>query len=377
VASSSPRWSRRHGDDKPLVDTGARTVYPDSMLRLALAALVVLAACDDSPVTIDDPAAFLAELRAAECAHLVRCRLFPDVATCEARMPYPGLPVELWISPPRDAAWPGHVAAGTMSYARDAAVACLASMRDLTCGRGDFARACFGVFRGAAPPGTVTSSPDECAAGGWRESTCNGACCTGTCETGDGVIDTGSTGAEGERCGPVPDGFESCQPRLTCREGVCVRLGAGDECAANVECPAGLACNGTCGPRPAEGDACVRRDGEDTCDHVGLRCDSTGHCRRFAVEGEACTADGAVPCRAGLACDDATGRCVGVLPGGAPCSEFPLCADGFYCDLFDADAVCAPKLLAGEACDWDSDCASGACVVGSDGHVCASVGACP
>jgi hypothetical protein len=339
------------------------------MIRLVFAALVVLSACGDLTRTIDDPAVFLAELRTAECEHLVGCRLFPDAATCQARIPYPGLFFDIWISPPGEAAWPGHVAAGTMSYSPEQAAACVAALRDLTCSRGDFPDDCFGVFRGAAPPGTVTSSPDECAFG-WTPESCDGACCTGTCSAGGGIIGTWSDGAEGARCGLVPDGFQSCQARLACDEGTCVRLGAGDECLANIDCPAGLACNGVCGPSREEGETCVRVNGEDTCDHVGLWCDTTDHCRRFAVEGEACTED--QPCRRGLLCDETAGRCRAVLAEGEPCGDFRVCADGLFCP-FVSGAVCTPWLEAGAACDMHTDCVSGACVA----SVCAPVTTCP
>jgi hypothetical protein len=340
------------------------------MMRLVIAALVVLSACGDLTRTIDDPAVFLAELRTAECEHLVGCHLFPDAATCQARLAYPGLPFDIWISPPGEALWPGYVAAGTMSYSPEQAAACVSSLRELTCSGTDFPDACFGVFRGAAPPGTVTSSPDECAFG-WEPESCGGECCAGTCAAGRGVVDTGSDGREGERCGLVEHGFQSCWPRLACREGTCVRLGAGDECLANIECPAGLACNGVCESSRAEGETCVRRDGEDTCDHVGLRCDATDHCRRFAVESEACSQD--QPCRRGLLCDDTAGRCRAVLEAGAPCDGFGVCADGLFCPYFASDAVCTPLLEAGATCDMHTDCVSGACLA----EVCAPVTTCP
>jgi hypothetical protein len=354
------------------------------MLRLALSALVVLAACGDTTASIDDPAEFLAELRTAECDRLVTCHVFADVAQCEARLSFPGLPHEIWISPPGDEAWLGHVEAGTMAYSGERAALCIQEMRSPVCGRYEPGPACFGVFRGIAPAGAVTSSPEQCDSRSWESSECEGTCCTGTCaaRSDDGVLVDGSGGAEGDRCGVIATGFESCQSRLACRDSRCVRLGDRDECLGNTECPAGKACDGgTCVPRREIGETCRRLiGGEDTCDHVGAWCDFTDTCRALALEGEACNNEGEAAdlelCRAGLQC--AAGRCAAVLAQGELCDVYVPCAEGLYCGgITDAGVVCAPKLAGGADCSENWDCASGRCDPSGDQPVCAPVVTCP
>jgi hypothetical protein len=88
-------------------------------VRAALAALAVLAlaSCDDpAPLVIDDPAVYLAELRAAECEHLVGCHVYTDTAQCAQRIVHPGLLHWTWGRPPGEPAWADNVASGTMSF---------------------------------------------------------------------------------------------------------------------------------------------------------------------------------------------------------------------------------------------------------------------
>jgi hypothetical protein len=347
------------------------------MQRLGIALSLVVAACDGSS-RIDDPAEFVALLRAAECEHLVACRVFEDTEQCAARMAFPGLPPSRWPSPPGDASWAAYVAAGTMTYLPEQAAVCIAAMRAPSCSVGHPVAACTRVFWGIAPAGTETSSPAECATGYWSTSSCSFGCCRGVCAqrpAGEPITILLVNG-EGEYCGPVPHGVASCENRLACRETVCVRLAAGEPCADNGECPHDMACNGTCAPRREIGQTCVLRGDADTCDHLGAWCDPSNHCAALALEGEPCDLeDQATPvlCQPDLGCDVQTRRCVAVRNLGEPCDVVVPCAAGLHCAVTEEGFVCLPKLAGGERCDEPTDCASGSC----SGFTCDPVTTCP
>lgn len=347
------------------------------MLRLALTIALVVAACDSAP-RIDDPAEFVALLRAAECERLVACRVFADTGQCAARRAFPGLPLDRWRSPPGDESWAAHVAAGTMAYFPEQAAVCIAAMRAVSCSVADPLTACSRVFWGIAPAGTETSDEEECAIGYWSSSFCRGTCCRGVCaqRTSETPLAIFLVNGEGEYCGPLPNGIASCEDRLACRDGTCVRLAAGEACSSNHVCPRDMACDGTCVPRRAIGQSCVRlRDG-DTCDHLGAWCDPRDRCAPLSLEGEPCNEwdeSNLVLCQPGLGCDAAIGRCVAVRNLGEPCDGLVPCAAGLHCAVEDIRFVCLPKLAGGEPCDEHDDCASGSC----GGVLCDPVTTCP
>jgi hypothetical protein len=338
--------------------------------------LVALAACDDSsPPVIADPAEFLAELAVAECEHLTRCGLYADTAQCTDRLAFPGLPYDTWLRPAIDPAWVDHVAGGTMSYSAARAGACVEGLRRASCNRGEGEPSCRSVFRGIAPAGTVTTSSDQCAHGGWSTIECDAACCTGACaEPGEPTGVLIHVVGEGESCGESAEGIFACEVRLTCVEGVCVRLAAGDTCYAGSSCPADMTCDGVCRPRDEVGEPCKRAGGWDTCNHLGVYCGLDERCHAFAVEDEACN-DADQLCRPGLRCDPDSQRCAAVYAAGEACGDLRLpCERGTFCGTTDDGPRCIAALADGAACFESFMCTSGYCD-GSTGQ-CATV-SCP
>jgi hypothetical protein len=328
-------------------------------IRAALA-VAFLVACGDAPSTIDDPAAFLAELRTAECEYLVGCGLYADAAQCAQRRGHPGLPFETWVPLPGDDAWPRNVAAGTMSYDGDRAAACIDTLRKGTCSPEEPMPSCWGVFRGTATAGTVTRSEAECASGYWSQQSCDDRCCTGTCggDAGGPILRAGPS-SEGEYCGADSTGFIVCVSHLACIDNTCVRLDAGDACEGNRVCPVGMSCDGTCGPRSEIGEVCTIGYGEDSCNRIGAYCGADGRCQSFGVEGDAC--DETSRCRPGLGCGPG-GRCVAVLAAGEACGLGVPCDTGLYCGTGDGESLrCIPKLGDGEPCENSEQCASHYC----------------
>ncbi len=143
------------------------------------------------------------------------------------------------------------------------------------------------------------------------------------------------------------EGFSDCARNLFCADGVCQdlcsqqELKAGEVCAKKEgdlttsvgSCGSGLYCDYAgatlkCTPLKGDGEACDAF--ENNCKE-GLACSSTDStCGPPPAEGEACTSI----CAANLTCD---GGVCGPLPGeGAPCTDFGECANGLDCD----DDVC-------------------------------------
>jgi hypothetical protein len=316
-------------------------------VRRALAALAVLAlaACDEpSPLVIDDPADYLAELRATECEHLVACHVFADAAQCTRRIDHPGLLHWTWGRPPGEPAWADNVAGGTMSFDPVQAGACIEAIRRGTCAPEERFSPCWKVFHGIAPDGTVTSSQSECASNLWLTMECDQACCTGICgsSTAPPVGQPVTIEGIGDFCGADRDGFQGCKSHLACRDNACVLLAAGDTCFGTIECPAGLVCDGRCRSRDELGDACSRGPDGDSCAHIGAWCGDDRRCQPVALEGETCSL--AAPCRYGLHCDPAAGRCIAVYAEGEACGATSApCDAGLECVSRDGDRPrCVP-----------------------------------
>jgi hypothetical protein len=320
--------------------------------RRAFATFVVLAglaaACDDdrSPLIIEEPAAYLAELRAAECEHLVRCHVFADAAQCAHRIEHPGLLHQVWSRPPGEAAWVDHVAGGTMRFDPVQAGACIEAVRRGACALEERFPACWKVFQGIAPVGAVTSSDEQCVNRYWSTMSCDEACCTGICGGGDGtpVGHPVTIDGIGDFCGADRDGFVSCPSHLACRDYACALLGG------TIECPAGLICDGRCRRRDELGERCTRGVDGDSCAHIGAWCGDDGRCQALALEDEACSA--AVPCRYGMHCDPDTSRCIAAYGEGEVCSSTSApCEAGLACRFVGDDARCVPTGVEPPVCD--------------------------
>lgn len=337
-------------------------------MRNALVALVVLlVACGDTPRSIDDPARYLVELRAAECAHLVACGVFADPAQCVARLDDPGLPPSIWSRPPGRSAWLYRVDDGAMTYAPERAGACIAALEDGLCSPGEQLTDCWQVFAGAMPAGATVGSPDECISGEWVPQPCDEACCPGVCTVPRNVVSPPVCSEDG-------DGVVGCPPHLACRDVVCVQLADGDTCFADDECPPGLVCDGRCRPRDEIGERCSARDGHDSCGHVAASCGPDGVCRALGAEGARC--DDSAPCRGDLHCDPARGSCVAIRSEGERCGDAIPCAAGLYCRATDDGERCVPQDRAGARCDRDEQCDSGTCAMVDDQQRCVAGARC-
>jgi hypothetical protein len=316
---------------------------------IAFAFAVAVAACSDDPApALDEPLAFLTQVRAAECDTMVRCRIFGSQEQCDVfrdlRLP---LPWGVTVVP--DVDWIDALAEGTAVYSPEDAAACLAAWRGDTCRRSAALDRCATAFRGIALGGATTSAREVCSAGFWEESVCSNACCVGRC----GRLVATPPRPEGTPC-VAGAGVRRCDANLTCVLGRCARLTTGDVCGDDLDCPPDLVCEGRCRPRLAIGDTCGR---QEACGDLGAYCGTDQRCRRLPTIGERCD-DGL--CAPGLACDLA-GRCAGFGYEGGPCEAFgvAVCGRGLHCDPFTA--TCAPQLPEGAGCTDSRDCSSGVC----------------
>ncbi len=182
---------------------------------------------------------------------------------------------------------------------------------------------------------------------------------------------------EGEPC----ERTEHCRKGLYCdpERGRCLAgPGEGEPCGDGVYCALGLACDFeriVCAPVPREGAPCALGErGPNVCAE-GLACLRVssgpgmrlGTCGPPPAEGEACAAEAV--CAEGLVCDFLTdGRNVCVPPKGEgePCMADRACVEGTFCDL--SLRRCAPRRPEGASCEHGNECAAGlACLPGPDG----------
>jgi hypothetical protein len=160
--------------------------------------------------------------------------------------------------------------------------------------------------------------------------------------------------------------------------------GPGDPCASDGECTAPVGGTSACLGQKCrwlfygkEGPCIAHYGGETTivfadvhatqgtlCDH-GFYCaasdgSETRTCHPYLARGQSCTA--AYQCTSKI-CEGpgcAGSSCNGVCMEsqlGEQCSQSSECAIGGYCEF----GICVPVKPAGMACQYDADCASGAC----------------
>jgi hypothetical protein len=323
------------------------------VVRPLVAIVIAIAACStDAVPAIDDPAEFLAQVRAAECDTMVRCRIFGSADHCETvRHHRLGLPADIVVVP--DVDWLAEQADGNAVYSPVDAAACLAAWRDRSC-RSTAARdRCATAFRGIAIAGAVTRSPASCAAGFWENADCSGNCCRGSCGRQQAIPPR----PEGTACGLVDGSGRRCDLHLSCRFGRCVRLTVGDACSQSNDCPEGLVCDGRCRPRVATGGPCTS---SGDCGDLGSYCGFDQRCHLLPLDGERCD-EGL--CAPGLGCHP-SGVCAGFLGEGDLCAELglALCNRGLYCD--QSAATCRGQRPDGADCVDDVECTGGVCGVG-------------
>jgi hypothetical protein len=276
----------------------------------------------------------------AFCAPLVKCHVFPDIATCEAATPFAETSYILTAV--------GAAQRGTIHYDPVAAAACVAglpttcpflldygSLGSQTLAAYDLMSlvpACAGVFNGQLAQGASCQISAECGTNGYCNApNANGCgtnqCCPGTCVSS-------ST--------PPPP-----QPAL------------GADCSVDPRCPPPAVCDGTCIIPPAEGascnpyanypcgqldDYCALADmlaTTGTCTKrltVGLACDSTVESGPCYLD-EACVGNPMthiLTCAAGGAlggsCGLATDGCLGTL----------TCTSGGVCAAMTPGMDCGP-----------------------------------
>ena len=184
-------------------------------------------------------------------------------------------------------------------------------------------------------PGETCSSAGECGCGFCVDGVCCGTACTGSCYSCNQAYTGGVASGE---CAPVAAGlsWSDCTAEAT------------STCGLNGKCDGSGACqqyNSTteCGPAGCSGGDAVSAQycsGDGTCQPGAL----ADECDAYACESGACRTN---------------------------CFDDGDCASGYRCYLnrLGGGNTCTDKLLIGEACGLDSQCASGECV---DGYCCES-----
>ncbi|MBL8923021.1 MAG: hypothetical protein JNJ54_29500 [Myxococcaceae bacterium] len=269
---------------------------------------------------------------------------------------------------------------GRLAIDRDVLPGCLAATDDTVLPWSTWSWAVSDSARVAATP-----PPGSACAGLWVPRTPNGqacdtplACVEGVCE-GEGVAFQGQCGVcvprkrMGESCGSG-----ECGAGLTCLlvstgvsrcavPAVPTLGGVGGPCP----CQEGLGCDGvTCKPRLGEGGECS----SDLLCAPPWRCLSTNRCG-LQAEGESCVRQGY--CRDGAMCREpdplepgqwlfptgpevsgASGRCVtGSI--GVRCRDDRDCASGLICGIKRWRGLCAPRVAAFAACEYEKQCPPG------------------
>jgi hypothetical protein len=299
-------------------------------LLLALA----LAACGGEAGSPGDPPAPIEgedQIKQAWCDTLVRCELYPDLASCLAAIDV--------VGPEMRAAYDS----GHASFDAAGASECEAALADLACeeltGAPDLA-ACDDVWDGTVGDGDACASTAECAAGWCDPGECDPAlsCCAGVCTADD--PDAG-----------VPiDG--------DCSIDLCVTDAYCDETAEPPTCRALVELDGACGEgQCVEGLYCRITDPD-----LG-----TGVCSQLPGEGEPCDPDYPVCARADNWCDPADNTCHKLAAVGETCDPAAdNCAPYAWCS---PDGICEARPGDGEPCeDWppclgDLECVDDTCVM--------------
>jgi hypothetical protein len=243
----------------------------------------------------------------------------------------------------------------TIQYHADLAKDCLAKYTAMTstmCSLTDLE--CYGqVLEGLVADGHPCTDSLDCASGGFcligDGTACNLSMCgsqapigspcgTSGCQFG-AVCDANDMcvaavqGDVGAACDGATD--QLCRDGLSClvdpnsggSAGVCQRLGEGQPCFQDFDCPLNDFCDTTCKPRIAVGQPCT---------------DHPAGCLLLA------------------ACDPVTNRCKAAGHLGQPCGSFGLCS-GSFCDRTDPNPVCTAHKDLGAACVSGDECKSGVC----------------
>jgi len=315
-------------------------------VRIPLALLVALAGCggDDSSSSGEppDPIEGEEQLKDAWCQALVRCDLYPDLASCLAAIDV--------VGPDLRAAFE----AGNLDFDSTGAAECESALADVACeelASSPDLEACGGVWDGTVPDGDECAVGAECAGGFCDPGDCDPAlsCCSGVCAT-----------EEPEPGVPIAGDctIEPCVPEAYCDYEVepasCRALVALDQPCYEGQCLAGLYCRvtdgetgaGVCNALPGEGEPCdpdypVCARGDNWCDPA----DDT--CRKLSAVGDSCDEleDNCVP----YAWCSPDGVCVARPGEGEPCEDWPPCLGDLEC-LDDTCAIPPPDDGGGD-CD--------------------------
>jgi len=348
-----------------------------------LLAFVLLAACSNSGGDGIPRERFAAELAAAACDGIAGCCEHDghryDEAGCHTarlestRLPAPDLALE---------------------YDPGAAAECVQTYRTVlaSCTSGGFSGGgCNDVFRPTLKNGERCRSYEECIA---TPPFAYGLCLpAGPDEPGvcTKVESSPARSSEGDACGGTcwTYGGEAYCDRIFARDGACfVDDGlacspasaactplpvAGEECAFNTSCAAGLfcapadcgegSCTGVCREllpfgaacEPYAGDVCVEGAvcidvacGEESC---------PSECRPVAGEGESCDPSFYWSCAPGLSCARDTERCESPRDAGQPCARRDVpCSFELYCD--QRSGVCETPRAIDAPCLDNRQCAS-------------------
>lgn len=331
------------------------------MGRKAVAGLVfALWSCGDNLHGLPLEEAAATRLQ-AECARLVRCGLFQDLATCEAYFPTQDL-AEL-----RSAA-----AAQRIEFDGVRAERCYRALEGISCDvTTEEARVlpadCARIFVGSVAGGESCQLDEECASRRCTLPVCSRQeCCVGTC---DAVKEAAPIGGACERT-------DDCvQPAFCDADKRCHGLiTAGLACRNDRECTFGLACigagidPGACRPLPLRDEPCPYL----RCAELGATCSSTTGTCVSAGPGAACASD--VDCSSFTLCDLPSSRCVPVPTLGMPCVT--RCAGDSWCDHDATPTTCAAQFAVSSPCRSDDQCSSRLCEEGPVFDFCAAAPVC-
>jgi hypothetical protein len=293
------------------------------------------------------------ELQEAFCSRIVRCGLVDDVASCSELIDF------------NDEEIQAGVAAGTIDYDGELARDCLDAFAAASCdGSSESARveppSCREAIRGTVADGGACENSNECASGDCMLTSCQMACCPGTCAT------TVEDAAIGASCaaGPCVEGA-FCDATQICR----ALINADQACNNSGECNYGLYCEQTTGPgvcrdAPNRGDSCPVGD----CADLGDRCDmGTMTCVALSAAGGPCM--DFFSCQAQLVCASTTNTCAEPPSVGQACPDF-VCAANGWCD--STNMMCAADKADGMPCTGNGECASDFCNDSATTPVCAA-----
>jgi len=332
------------------------------MLRFGAIFCLAVMACSRPSIAFSD---LDQEIEQARCTHLVRCRLFPDEASCHA-----------FMSSAPDPSVGAAIAAHKVDYDGERARQCVDAIANQGCDlTADDVHvspvACSEMLTGRVAGGDSCSIDVECASGTCTlpESCPDLGCCVGQCRATQDPSVAGGTChvARDCRAGLV------CGADLTCH----APAGEGQACRSDRECIAGLACvgvtdmPGTCRTLPRAGERCPYQ----RCASENLRCDAgTNTCIVVGLPGDACTTP--AQCSIYTECDPATHLCRAFPTLGMPCDG--TCIDDSFCmlDSSGQNGTCVALLPTNSPCEGDHECVSGYCPDGPVFRSCVDRPAC-